>query len=121
MEHYLKQHPKSQPSVADTETAPKEADATTTATHASIKNSDVLAAIQALGGAENIHSAKSCALTRIRVELEQGIDPDTKALKQAGITEAMRCSDTIIHLLVGEQHTSAWEQAFNEHLKVAIA
>ncbi len=121
MEHYLKQHPKSQPSVADTETAPKEAVATTTATHASIKNSDALAAIQALGGAENIHSAKSCALTRIRVELEQGIDPDKQALKQAGITEAMRCSDTVIHLLVGEQHTSAWEQAFNEHLKVAIA
>jgi len=121
MEQYLKQHPQTQPDAAATEKAPKEAVATDTAPRNNIKDSDALTAIQALGGVENIRSAKACALTRIRVELGQSIEPDTQALKQAGITEAMHCSDTVIHLLVGEQNTSGWEQALNEHTREAIA
>ena len=115
MERHLKQHLQLS-DVANTETAPGEttASATMTATHTNIKTRDALAAIQVLGGAENIHSARICALTRIRVKLERGMDPDAQALKQAGITGAMRCGDTVIHLLVGEQNTQAWEQAFKK-------
>ena len=120
MEQYLKQKPHSQPETGATETTPKEA-ITTTPPCNSIKDSDVLTAIQALGGSDNIRSAKACALTRVRIELEQRTEVDTPALQQVGIAETMCCSDTVIHLLVGEQNSSAWEQALNENTREAIA
>ena len=57
--------------------------------------------IKYLGGAINIISVESCALTRIRLKLEDSRKIDEKALKDAGIEAVVHIDDHTIHLLVG--------------------
>jgi len=60
------------------------------------------AIIDALGGASNIARVEEVALTRLRVELRDAAQMKEDALRKAGVLGAWRLSDTMMHLIVGE-------------------
>ena len=114
MEQYMKFQHKNIPegSVTNTKTKPL----TTTKTQITINEHKAINAISALGGIDNIVSAKTCALSRIRIELVKTTTLDREKLKQSGINIIMICSNNIIHLLVGKEQVISWEQTLNKHL-----
>ncbi|MDP0562569.1 MAG: PTS glucose transporter subunit IIBC [Candidatus Endonucleobacter sp. (ex Gigantidas childressi)] len=114
MEQYMKHHHQSAPKSCDTNI--KEKLSTATKIMHTINDHKVLDAINALGGINNILSAKICALTRIRIELSSVTQPNREKLQQAGINDIMLCDNNIIHLLVGSQVANSWEQTLNKHL-----
>jgi PTS system glucose-specific IIC component len=60
------------------------------------------AIIDALGGASNIARVEEVALTRLRVELRDAAKMKEGALTKAGVLGVWRLSDTMMHLIVGE-------------------
>jgi PTS system glucose-specific IIC component len=56
----------------------------------------------AAGGAGNIVRAEEVALTRLRVELRDPAQMNEGALAKAGVLGVWRLSDTVVHLIVGE-------------------
>ena len=59
--------------------------------------------LAALGGRENIASPVQLATTRIRVELLNPERLDRDKLKVSGLLGHMLISETVIHLLAGDQ------------------
>ncbi|HEY9877704.1 MAG TPA: glucose-specific PTS transporter subunit IIBC [Leptolyngbyaceae cyanobacterium] len=57
--------------------------------------------VAALGGADNIRTVDSVALTRIRVEVSDPSAVDEQGLQAAGVQGIMRLHDQIFHLVVG--------------------
>jgi len=55
----------------------------------------------ALGGVQNIVRVETAALTRLRVELRNADAVDDSALKAGGAMATMRISDTVLHLVIG--------------------
>jgi glucose PTS system EIICB or EIICBA component len=56
----------------------------------------------ALGGASNIVRAEELALTRLRVEVVDAARVDEGSLTKAGVLGVWRLSETVLHLIVGE-------------------
>jgi PTS system glucose-specific IIC component len=56
----------------------------------------------ALGGEGNIVRSEQLALTRLRVELRDAARVNEGALAKAGVLGVWRLSDTLMHLIVGE-------------------
>jgi PTS system glucose-specific IIC component len=67
----------------------------------------------ALGGAGNIVRAEEIALTRIRVELRDAARVNEPALTKAGVLGVWRLTDSVVHLIVGED-ASALAAALEE-------
>ncbi|NWA36072.1 PTS transporter subunit EIIB [Pseudomonas reactans] len=57
--------------------------------------------LSALGGADNLKSQQRVALTRVRVQLQDGAKLDTAALKAAGVPGVMMLTGGVVHLLTG--------------------
>ncbi|MDP0589738.1 MAG: PTS glucose transporter subunit IIBC [Candidatus Endonucleobacter bathymodioli] len=114
MEHYMKHKLQHLSESSDTEI--KEKLSYATQIRHKIHDYKVLDVISALGGVDNILSAKTYALTRIRIELANTMKPDRNKLQQAGINDIMLCDNNIIHLIVGEQVAIPWEQTLNKYL-----
>src|SRR5688500_19966026 len=55
----------------------------------------------ALGGVQNLVRVETAALTRLRVELRDADAVDDSALTAGGAMATMRISDTVVHLVVG--------------------
>jgi PTS system glucose-specific IIC component len=55
----------------------------------------------ALGGARNIVSAETCALTRVRVQICDPALVDDDGLRRAGVSGVMRLDGGVLHLIVG--------------------
>jgi PTS system glucose-specific IIC component len=60
----------------------------------------------ALGGAGNIARVEEIALTRLRVELRDAARVNEGALTKAGVLGVWRLSDSVLHLIVGEDATA---------------
>ena len=56
----------------------------------------------ALGGNDNIESVEAVAITRLRVALGDEGRIDEQALERAGAGGVMRVSDSVVHVIVGE-------------------
>jgi PTS system glucose-specific IIC component len=56
----------------------------------------------ALGGKANIESVEAVAITRLRVVLRDEGRIDEHALERAGVGGVMRVSDSVVHVIVGE-------------------
>ncbi|PQZ88503.1 MULTISPECIES: PTS transporter subunit EIIB [Pseudomonas] len=57
--------------------------------------------LNALGGADNLKSQQRVALTRVRVQLQDGAKVDTEALKAAGVPGVMVLTGGVVHLITG--------------------
>ncbi|MGF6095630.1 PTS transporter subunit EIIB [Pseudomonas sp. 18175] len=57
--------------------------------------------LSALGGVENLKSQQRVALTRVRVQLQDGAKLDAAALKAAGVPGVMVLTGGVVHLLTG--------------------
>ncbi|TFY86313.1 PTS glucose transporter subunit IIB [Pseudomonas kairouanensis] len=57
--------------------------------------------LSALGGADNLKSQQRVALTRVRVQLQDGTKVDAEALKAAGVPATMVLAGGVVHLLTG--------------------
>ena len=57
--------------------------------------------LSALGGEGNVTSQQRVALTRVRVQLKEGVRLDESALKAAGIPAVMVLPGGVAHLLTG--------------------
>ena len=57
--------------------------------------------LSALGGEGNVTSQQRVALTRVRVQLKEGVRLDESALKAAGIPAVMVLPGGVVHLLTG--------------------
>ena len=55
--------------------------------------------VSALGGEGNVTSQQRVALTRVRVQLKEGVRLDESALKAAGIPAVMVLPGGVLHLL----------------------
>jgi glucose PTS system EIICB or EIICBA component len=67
----------------------------------------------ALGGASNIKSVEPVAMTRLRVEVRDKKHVDEEALQAAGASGVLRASDTVLHVIVGqdvERYAAAMEE-----------
>lgn len=113
MEHYLKHQTVD---ILESNTETSEKPLTATDKLSTIPDNKVLDVIRILGGTDNILSAKTCALTRIKIELTKAMHPDRDKLQQAGINNIMFCDSNIIHLLVSEQTALSWGRTLNQHL-----
>ena len=71
---------------------------TVTASTPSLLSAEVLSA---LGGEGNVTSQQRVALTRVRVQLKEGVRLDESALKAAGIPAVMVLPGGVLHLLTG--------------------
>lgn len=58
--------------------------------------------LKALGGAENVKSAKDVAMTRLRIEIKDKSRMQTSALAQHGVRGTEEVAPGIFHLIVGE-------------------
>ncbi len=61
---------------------------------------------KALGGSGNIVRVEPAALTRLRVELKDRNSVDEMALRAAGALATMVISDTVVHVIVGDDAPS---------------
>lgn len=68
---------------------------------------------QALGGQGNILDADAAGLTRLRVWVQNGSSVNERALESAGVQGVMRVSDTLLHLIVGDD-AEAYASALKE-------
>ena len=70
-----------------------------------VPDADVLRAgasiADALGGARNIVSADTCALTRVRIQVHDTALVNDDALRRAGVAGVMRLDGGVLHLIVG--------------------
>ncbi|RQO60965.1 PTS transporter subunit EIIB [Pseudomonas sp. KBW05] len=57
--------------------------------------------LKALGGADNLKSQQRVALTRVRVQLQDGTKLDDAALQAAGVPGVMVLTGGVVHLLTG--------------------
>ena len=57
----------------------------------------------ALGGESNIVRAELCAHTRLRVEVRDARSIDERAVEAAGAAGVWRISDTVVHVIVGDE------------------
>lgn len=55
-----------------------------------------------LGGAGNLLEVEACALTRVRVQLQDPKAMDEGALERAGVLGIWRLTSDVVHLIVGE-------------------
>lgn len=58
--------------------------------------------LSALGGRDNVVSAKAVALTRVRVELRDGARFQPVGLEQQGVMGVQKIGSNVFHLIVGE-------------------
>jgi PTS system glucose-specific IIC component len=83
-------------------TSPARADGGGKVTVTAAHRARASALLAALGGADNVVRVEPRALTRLRVEVRDARAIDESALERAGAAGVLRVSDTVVHVVVGE-------------------